>query len=68
MALTPWSQKMIRQLEFLVNSYADSYRAQIQRINGASDAVADPAQLQADLDLLKNWNSESTANLTNTLA
>jgi hypothetical protein len=37
------------QLEMLVNSYADAYRMQIHRINGTSDAVANPDQLQADL-------------------
>lgn len=67
MALAQWSQQTVRRLEALVNSYADAYRAQIHRINGVSETATDPAQLQTDRDLLKNWNSENTVSLTNVL-
>ena len=38
MALSQWSEQIVRKLELLVNSYADAYRMQIQRISGTSDA------------------------------
>lgn len=68
MALAQWSGQTVRRFENLVNSYADAYRAQINRINGASDTAIDPIQLQADLDLLSNWNPKTSANLTDALA
>ena len=55
MALSRWSEQTVRKLEMLVNSYADAYRMQMQRIAGTTDAVANSAQLQADLDVLRNW-------------
>lgn len=68
MALSQWSQQTIRQLELLTNSYADAYRAQIHRINGVLEAVTDPTQLQADLDRLRNWSSNTSASLRDALA
>jgi hypothetical protein len=47
-----------------VNSYADAYRMQIYRIGGASDAAANPGQLQADLELLRNWRPANATDLT----
>jgi hypothetical protein len=64
MALSQWSDLIVRKLEMLVNSYADAYRMQIHRINGTSDAAANPAQLQADLELLKSWRPASAPDLT----
>jgi GTP-binding protein EngB required for normal cell division len=55
MALSQWSEQIVRKLEMLVNSYADAYRMQIHRITGTSDAVAHPGQLEADLEILRNW-------------
>ncbi|MGA7315050.1 MAG: dynamin family protein [Silvibacterium sp.] len=66
MALAQWSEQIVRRLEALINSYADGYRAQIHRISGASDAVVDSSQLQADLERLRNWTSADAADLTNT--
>jgi GTP-binding protein EngB required for normal cell division len=64
MALSQWSDLIVRKLEMLVNPYADAYRMQIHRINGTSDAAANPAQLQADLELLKSWRPASAPDLT----
>jgi GTP-binding protein EngB required for normal cell division len=64
MALSQWSDQIVRKLEMLVNSYADAYRMQIHRMNGTSDAAANPVQLQADLELVKNWRSASAPDLT----
>ncbi len=66
MALAQWSEQIVRRLEALINSYADGYRAQIHRISGASDAVLNSSQLQADLEHLRNWVSTDAADLTNT--
>jgi GTP-binding protein EngB required for normal cell division len=54
-ALSQWSEQTIRKLEVLVNSYADAYRLQIQGIAGTADLPADRAQLEADVEVLKNW-------------
>jgi hypothetical protein len=48
----------------LVNSYADAYRMQIHRINGTSEAIANPDQPQADLELVKSWRPANAADLT----
>jgi GTP-binding protein EngB required for normal cell division len=64
MALSQWGEDTVRKLEMLVNSYADAYRMQIQRINGTSDAASNPAQIQADLELLKSWRPVGAADLT----
>jgi hypothetical protein len=54
-ALSQWSEQTVRKLELLVNSYADAYRLQIQGIAGTADLPADRAQLEADVEVLKNW-------------
>jgi GTP-binding protein EngB required for normal cell division len=64
MALSQWSGQIVRKMELLVNSYADAYRMQIHRISGTSDVAANPGQLQADLELLRNWRSANAADLT----
>jgi GTP-binding protein EngB required for normal cell division len=66
MALAQWSEQIVRRLQALINSCADGYRAQIYRISGASDAVRNSSQLQADLERLRNWISTDAADLTNT--
>jgi GTP-binding protein EngB required for normal cell division len=55
LALSRWSEQTVRKLEMLVNSYADAYRMQMQRIAGTTDAVTNSVQLQADVDALRNW-------------
>jgi hypothetical protein len=54
-ALSQWSEQTVRKLELLVNSYADAYRLQIQRIAGTADLPANRAQLEADVEVLRNW-------------
>ena len=51
MALSQWSEQIVRKLEALVNSYADAYRTQLHRASG-SGHVMDAEQMKADLDLL----------------
>lgn len=51
-ALSQWSEQMTRKVQALMNSYADAYRAQINRITGISpEAVASP-EMEHDLALL----------------
>jgi hypothetical protein len=71
MALSHWSDQIVRKLELLINSYADAYRMQIHRFRGmsdSSDSAANPSQLQTDLELLRNWCPANDATLTDTHA
>lgn len=52
MALSQWSEQIVRKLETLVNSYADAYRIQLQRMTGVRTKTVDPSQLEADLQLI----------------
>jgi GTP-binding protein EngB required for normal cell division len=63
MALSQWSEQIVRKLEALVNSYADAYRVQLHRMSGISGKAVDPGQLEADLDLLVHWNSKTASDL-----
>jgi hypothetical protein len=59
MALSRWSEQVVRKLEALVNSYADGYRVQLQRMTGLHGKNTDLEQIEADLDLLLNWSGSS---------
>lgn len=54
MALSQWSDQIVRKLEALVNSYADAYRIQLQRVTGTSGHVGNSDQLEADLQLISD--------------
>ena len=68
MALSQWSGQIVRKLELLINSYADAYRVQIHRIRGTPGSAINSDQLQADLEVLKNWRPANSATLTDTHA
>lgn len=59
MALSRWSEQVVRKLEALVNSYADAYRVQLHRMSGASTKTIDLEQLKADIELLQRWGAET---------
>jgi len=63
LALSQWAEQVVRKLELLVNSYADAYRAQLDRAKGVSGKVADSRQMEADLELLLHRNTEAVFNL-----
>jgi hypothetical protein len=63
MALSGWSEQVVRKLEALVNSYADSYRVQLQRANGLNDESVDLEQIESDLDLLLGWSETRASEL-----
>ena len=58
LALSQWAEQVVRKLETLVNSYADAYRAQLDRAKGISNKVVDSRQMEADLELLLRRNAE----------
>jgi hypothetical protein len=59
MALSRWNEQVVRKLEALVNSYADGYRVQLQRMAGLHGKNTDLEQIEADLDRLLNWSGSS---------
>ena len=63
MALSQWSEQVVRKLEALVNSYADAYRAQLHRASGVSSKVGDTHQMETDLKLLLGRNAETASDL-----
>jgi hypothetical protein len=63
MALSQWSEQIVVKLEALVSSYADTYRVQLHRGSGGAGKVADLGQLEADLEFLVHWRSETASDL-----
>jgi GTP-binding protein EngB required for normal cell division len=64
MALSQWSEQIVRKLEMLVNSYADAYRVQLHRVSGVSGKVVDLNQMKADLDtLIHRENNKPAADI-----
>ena len=59
-ALSQWNQQFARKMEFLISSYADAYRVQLQRLEGANRNTIDAPQLEEDLARLMNWEAEET--------
>jgi GTPase Era involved in 16S rRNA processing len=58
-ALRQWSDHAARRIEALVNSYADAYRAQLNRMRDVSAGGAASPELENDLSMLLKWNSET---------
>jgi GTP-binding protein EngB required for normal cell division len=63
MALSRWSEQIVCKLEMLVNSYAEAYRLQLQRIAGLDDKSIDLEQIKTDLDVLLSWNTSGASEL-----
>jgi GTP-binding protein EngB required for normal cell division len=57
-ALSQWCHQYVSRMVILVNSHADTYRVQLQRIAGTSNDRIDVARLEQDLAALRNWNSK----------
>jgi GTP-binding protein EngB required for normal cell division len=66
-ALSEWSRQFVRKIVLLVSSYADAYRVQLQRITGTSDDSVDAPQIEHDLGLLRNWNSNERSGARQTI-
>jgi hypothetical protein len=50
--LRPWNEQMSRKLRMMVNSYADAFRAQLNRIRGALGNAVVPDEIERDLEKL----------------
>jgi hypothetical protein len=66
-ALSEWSHQFVRKIVLLVSSYADAYRVQLQRIAGTSNDSVDVPQLEHNLGLLRNWNSNERSGVSQTI-
>ncbi|MDR5729397.1 MAG: dynamin family protein [Terriglobia bacterium] len=59
-ALSQWSEHTARRMRTLVNSYADAYRAQLNRMRGLSAEGTTSPELEDDLALLLKWNTKTS--------
>lgn len=61
LSLRGWSEQVLKRIGAFLNSYADAYRIQIQRISGQSQSSTDVAAMDRDLERLRDWRSEATS-------
>ncbi len=59
-ALRLWNEQMSRKHGMMVNSYADAYRAQLNRIRGTAGNSANHDEIERDLGLLTHWQATVT--------
>ena len=59
LSLRGWSEQVLKRMTAFLNSYADAYRIQIQRISGHSQSSTDVPAMDRDLDRLRNWRTEA---------
>ncbi len=59
LALRGWSEQVLKKMEAFLNSYADAYRIQIQRISGQTQNVKDLPAMEQDLHCLRDWSAEA---------
>ncbi len=57
-ALSQWCHHYVGKMALLVNSHADAYRAQLQRVAGTSNDHLDVPRLEQDLATLRNWTAK----------
>jgi GTP-binding protein EngB required for normal cell division len=62
-AMRQWSDQATRRMEAVVNSYADTYRAQIHRMTGLTKGTKDLEQVKSDLELLRTWSAAEDSDL-----
>jgi GTP-binding protein EngB required for normal cell division len=60
MALSQWSDQIVRKMELLLNSYADAYRVQLQRTGDVLSRAVDVKQMETDLQLLRDRAANSS--------
>lgn len=60
-ALRQWSEQLLGKAGAFLNSYADTYRIQIQRLNGNSQAAADLPGMERDLHRLREWKADASS-------
>lgn len=62
-ALSQWSDQMLKKMEAFLNSYADAYRIQIQRICGHGQDAKDLPAMENDLNRLRNRRVEESSDM-----
>jgi hypothetical protein len=62
-AMRQWSDQATHRMEAVVNSYADTYRAQIHRMSGLTKGTKDLEQVKSDLELLRTWSAAEDSDL-----
>jgi GTP-binding protein EngB required for normal cell division len=65
-ALSQWGEHAARRMQTLVGSYADAFRAQLNRMRGLSAEGTASPELESDLSLLLKWNPETNAEAAQT--
>ena len=60
-SLDLWTEQTSRKMVAFVNSFADAYRAQLNRVRGLSDGGEASPELAHDLARLLRWESEKHA-------
>ncbi|MGA7342126.1 MAG: dynamin family protein [Terracidiphilus sp.] len=66
LALRQWSEHAARRMDALVSSYADAYRAQLNRMRQLSSEERPSPELEQDLSLLLNWSAQTNAETAET--
>ncbi len=56
-ALRLWNEQVSRKLATMINSYADDYRAQLNRIRGAARNPIASAEIERDIENLMRWHA-----------
>lgn len=54
LSLSDWSERGVDRIQLFFNSYADTYRALLQRKNGMASHAAQPDKLKEDIDRLQH--------------
>ena len=62
-ALREWSDRATARMDSVARSYADTYRAQIHRMSGMEEQSKGMAQVEGDLQSLRNWRVEVSADM-----
>lgn len=60
-ALSQWGDQMLKKMEAFLNSYADAYRMQLQRITGHSQDAEDLPAMEGDLHRLREWRIQASS-------
>ena len=66
LALRQWSEHTTRGMEAFVSSYADAYRAQLNRLRESPTGQTASPELENDLMLLQKWNAETNSETART--
>ncbi|MGC2498124.1 MAG: dynamin family protein [Acidobacteriaceae bacterium] len=62
-ALSQWSEQTLKKIEAFLNSYADTYRIQIQRLGGFPEGEKDLPGMEQDLNRLRRWRATEGSDL-----